>query len=436
MVALAALTFLTSACTAGTPPPQLEQPPSSSPTVTDEDDSQSPSGHVNILDAEEVIPVIRATRRLGLETLAANPRDTILTSPASTVISLAMLGTQSTGEAEDQFSMVLGASDLKRDEAVNALLGTLTPYEFDPETFDAETLPDSSQLHIANQVVIDSRITPKPGYLESLQAWFDAGVLEADFASDSGYTALDQWIRENTGGLIQKSAIEPSPDLRLVLQNAVLFAARWEDPFEKSATSPMLFTTADGREIEVDALHGQKAASYSEVDGWQMVELPYAEGELAARLVLPPPDVFPTATSMEEIAALENALTPTSVQISIPKIDLNSSVDLSAPVQRAGLTAIFVPDPPGLQNISDDRNLAVDQIIQQGRIIMDEDGTLAAATTEAGVSVTSGALLDEVEATFVADRPYLVFIVERKVGWDLFSLLVSDPQARDKQEKN
>ena len=73
--------------------------------ATSVDFEQVPMGEVR--DAGSLV---KATRKLGLEVLAYSPKGTLVTSPVSTVVALATLGATATGEAEDQFSVLLGAS--------------------------------------------------------------------------------------------------------------------------------------------------------------------------------------------------------------------------------------------------------------------------------------------------------------------------------------
>jgi hypothetical protein len=65
----------------------------------------------------------------------------------------------------------------------------------------------------------------------------------------SGKAALDAWAKEHSGGLVPESAIVPEPDLRLVLQDAIVLAARWEQPFPAALTEPDQFTLLSRAEV-------------------------------------------------------------------------------------------------------------------------------------------------------------------------------------------
>ncbi|WRS30918.1 serpin family protein [Actinomycetaceae bacterium MB13-C1-2] len=374
--------------------------------------------------------VIQATREFGLSVLALESDETLVTSPASAIIALAMLGSGAEGETESQFTELIGAGGSDRDEAVNALVGSLDPFRDDVSNIDSDELPEEPKVHIANQVVLDDQLTVEPSYLDSLKKWFNAGVLETDLGSEKGKEQLDQWVRYNTAGLIEKSAVEPNSMLRLVLQNAVLFAAKWSETFDANNTYEDTFSKSDGSTIDVDFMHDRRVTGYAEADGWKMLELPYgSDANLVARFVLPPEGTAPAAIEISTLERLESELAYEDTVIALPKLDLKSNQDLVPAVKAAGLTDIFDVQGDPLAYISKSEPLFVSLIVQQGRVIMDEEGTIAAAVTEIALEATSAPVAEEPPKEFIADRPYLMFILDKTVGWDLFQILVNDPAA-------
>ncbi len=423
--AMAAVSLAVAGCSSAnnsdiTPTVDATEEASTSPTPTS---SPSPA------ETDGVGRVVTSTRTLGLDVIAAFPGETLVTSPASTVIALSMLGTGADGTAEEQLASLLGAGGEERDVAVKALMGTLDAYRVDPADIDPEQLPDEPKLHLANQAVLSDRAQIKDSYLARLKEWYNADAVVTDLSGPEGKQVLDQWIRENTAGLIKESAIDPSEDLRMVLQNAVLFAAPWQHPFESSGSYEDDFTTGDGSSVTAEFMSDLRSVDYAEVDGWQMIDLPYGtEGALVARYVLPPQGVGLEKVTAEDIATLEAKLTPTDVSILIPKLDLTSSVSLKDPLVKEGLTSVFEADPPALEYISEAEDLYVSMIIQQGRVRLDEEGTVAAATTEIAIEALSAPLGDP--KYFTADRPHLVILLDKEVGWDLFQIAVNNPVAQ------
>lgn len=386
---------------------------------------------LSVADATATESVRTATRSLGLGLIAQFPGETVVTSPASAVVAISMLGTGSTGATDEQLASLLGASGKDRDEAVNALMGTLDPYRTDPKSIDPEELPEEPALHMANQVVVHETLTVEPNYLNNLSKLYDAGVLTADLESPESKKILDEWVRRNTAELIKESAIEPRPDLRMVLQNAVLFAAQWSTPFEEKDTYAEDFTVADGTNVSADFMHGTRTIDYAEVSGWQMIDLPYgSQKNLVARYVLPPDGTDVEAATPKILESLESSLAPVPVRISIPKLDLVSKLDLIDPLKELGLLAVFDDNPPALQHISTEAILVVTDAFQQGRIRLDEEGTVAAAVTEIAIAEAAAPLEDPDAIEFRANRPHLILLLDKNISWDLLHIAVNDPTAK------
>ena len=384
------------------------------------------NAYLSLEEAPAAGEVVKQSRVLGLEVLASLAGETLVTSPASTVIALSMLASGATGEAEEEFTAVLGAEGEERDKAVNALMGTLDPYRADVADIDINELPEHPQVHLANQVVIDEGLEVKESYIDSVKEWFHSVIATVKLNSDEGKALLNDWVEENTAGLIEKSAVELDESTRMVLQNAVVFAAAWQIPFDAYATGPATFNLADGTTAEVDFMNATMHVPYAEADGWQMLELPYGDdGNLVARYVMAPEGTDLATAGAPILAVLETSLESQTVDVSIPKLDIASKADLIKPLEDNGLSAVFTGNDNALGYISDTVDLYVDQIWQQGRVILDEAGTVAAVVTEVAVAESS-AMLPGV--SFVADRPHLIIIEDKTVGWDLFQILVNDPR--------
>lgn len=394
---------------------------------------------VPVAEATGAQGVVDASWRAGFAALAAGGDGNAVVSPASLVVALAMLAEGASGDSAAALDEALGASGDERTAAVGALRVQLARYEGDPALVRAEQLPRTPMVRLADQVVVDDGGTPVRAYLDRLMAGYGAGVLVTDLASDDGVRRLDPWVRRNTGGLVERSAIRPAPDLALVLQDAIALAAAWETPFEAGATSGQTFTTADGTAVDVRMMHGSVPARYTEVDGWRAVRLPYSGDDgagLWADLLLPPAasDVAsaPGSADPAAVAAVVSALDDAEageVTVSMPRLDLAVRLDLLPVLERLGLGDLLSPatarldrmlmDPPGPPYVG--------QAAQQAVLKVDEAGTRAAAVTELGVMAGSAPLAPPHE--IVLDRPYLLAVEDGSTGWPLFLAAVLDPSA-------
>lgn len=380
-------------------------------------------------DAPASADAVAATEELGLLALraTAEPDENALVSPASLTFALALLAEGARGETATSLDAALGATGEDRTAAYNALAGALAEHDGDPAVAQEDELPDEPLLHLANQAVLDDSLTVQPAYLDALATSFDAGVQRSDLASDEGRRVLDAWVNEHTGGLIEKSAIEPDPLLRLVLQNAVLLAARWEMPFQEPTTSDEDFTGPDGT-APTEMLHGTESWAHATQDGWAAVRLPYADA-FHADVLLPPADTDPSEITSETLTALTEALdagSPRTVELAMPTLELEPpTLDLAPALEEAGLAGLY--DGPDLSGISTTEQLQVSQVLQQAYLNLDEEGTVAAAVTEIGME-TSGMVPTEPAVRMIVDRPYLLRIAHTETRLPLFLAAVRAPQ--------
>ncbi|MFD7311277.1 serpin family protein [Promicromonospora sp. NPDC059942] len=391
--------------------------------------SDAPRVTVAVADASASADAVVATEELGLLALraTATTKDNALVSPASLTFALALLAEGARGETATALDAALGASGEDRTAAYNALTAELARHDGDPGVAQDDDLPDRPVLHLANQAVLDDRLAVEPDYLDALASAFDAGVQRTDLGTGSGKKVLDAWVNHHTGGLIKESAIEPDPMLRLVLQNAILLAARWDTPFQEHATRDEDFTGPEGTG-PVEMLHGTESWGYAEQDGWAAVRLPYGEA-FHADVLLPPEDTDPADVAPGTLTALTTALddaAPRLVELAMPTLELEPpTLDLAPALDEAGLGGLY--DAPDLTGISTAEQLRVSQAMQQAYLRLDEDGTVAAAVTEIGVA-TSGAPAGGPAVRMTVDRPYLLRIAHTETHLPLFLAAVRSPR--------
>ncbi|MDN5558992.1 MAG: serpin family protein [Ruaniaceae bacterium] len=369
---------------------------------------------------DAIVRAAQAANTLGLRLLAAQGGDgNAIVSAASLSIALAMLAEGAGGDAEAELTAILGLTGNARTQAYAAIGAALGAYH-DGE-FSLTTLPETPYFRVANNVVLNDGFGADRAFLASLMEHFGATVQYTDLGSAAGKAVLDEWVRENTAGLIDTSAVEPDPMLRLVLQNALLFAARWRSAFKGMDTVTEPFTRADGSTVGAEMMHGTKVVRHALADGYQVIQLPYT-ADFAAYAVL-----TPEAFDAEGVSAVIDSLPyePDSVSISLPSFDLKSATDVGEYLQQIGVRAIF-EDPESFRGISLEEDVVVGAIAQQARLIMDEDGTIGAAVTEIAMRAMS---LRFSEIEFRADRPFLLLIRHEATGIDVFTAYIGDPTA-------
>lgn len=388
--------------------------------ATAEPNETLPSPPVAVPDGPVAGEAILATNSLGLDLLLSQERDeNVIVSPASLTIALALLAEGATGEAAAELNGLLGLSGTERTEAYSALNAALNAYR-DGE-FSMEEIPENPLLRVANNVVVNDGFPVKDAFTDSLTGNFDATVDVTDLGSPAAKELLDAWVKEHTEGLIEKSSIEPDASLQLVLQNALLFAARWESLFIPGFTVQEDFTRADGSAVTADLMTAEIEVLYGEADGYTAIRLPYTS-DFGAFFVLPPEGETATAEGIN--AAIAAATNTVRAEVQIPSFDLNAQTDVMDFLAANGVSAIFT-DGGSFGEISD-VPLVVGAIAQQARLIVNESGTVGAALTEIAMATS---MPPPATHEFRADRPFVMVVRHDATGVDLFTAHIADPTA-------
>jgi serpin B len=158
---------------------------------------------------------------------------------------------------------------------------------------------------------------------------------------------------------------------------------------------------------------------YAEGDGWQAVELAYADSDLSMLIMVPTDGSDPGALlDPSALARVRAELQPREVDLVLPKWDFGFTIELLKPLRKLGLTALA--DFPGISD-----GIFVDQAIHRANITVDESGTEAAAVTGIAMAVCSGCGPPIVRA----DHPFAFAIVHKPTGTPLFIGQVADPTA-------
>ncbi len=357
----------------------------------------------------------------------------VVSSPGSLLIALAMLRSGASGETAAEMDSVLQLPMKNRDEAMNAVLGSLEKFDGDPGAVDEDNPPRKPVMHAANGLFVDKGVPTGESFLDTLARHYGTGVYPVDF-SDEGATkpAIDAWVNRNTGGRIKEAPAKYDPDNTFSLLNSLYFASAWSAPFDPNDTSDLPFTTAAGEEIDAPAMHNELKMKYAEGAGWQGVDLPYADG-FVMRLVLPdagadagsrPASAAFGAEKLTEIADTFDTATLGTVQIQLPRWDHKCSFDLRKVFESLGLRKTL--------NTTEDFNniqpkMAITQAAQAANITVAEKGTIAAAVTQINGEVTSAP--PQPERTIAFDRPFHYQIVHVETGLPLFMGTVADPRS-------
>ena len=345
-------------------------------------------------------------------------------SPWSITTALALAWAGAEGQTEEAMASTLhfGLSEAEVHEALNAIDLELSSRA--PE--GAGTLV----IRPVNQLFAQVGYDFVPAYLDTLALNYGAGVRSVDFEANPERTRelVNTWVSEQTEGnideLMPPGAVTEST--RLVLVNAVYFLASWSLPFAEGNTADRPFDLLGGERVQAPTMYASELpVRYAAGDRWQLIELGYSGEQLACALLVPDAGRF---TEVEDqldadfFDAAVDALEPGEANVTMPKFELRSELDLQPPLRALGMGAAF--DGGDFSGMTTSEGLSISGVHHEGWVSVNEAGTEAAAATS--VESSDSALPDRIE--MVIDRPFIMVLRDRPTGEVLFVGRIMDPR--------
>ncbi|HVX15248.1 MAG TPA: serpin family protein [Pirellulales bacterium] len=353
----------------------------------------------------------------------------LFVSPFSVATALTMAYAGAGGETAQQMASVLHlGSDASSIEAdYGELLADL----------NAAGQSGGYLLSVANALWAQQGLDILPEFLNVIQQDFSGALQQVDYkdAAEAARETINDWVSQETHGKIQDVLPPGSLDdtTRLVLANAIYLKAAWVSPFTPGQTSDAPFTLASGSQVTAPTMHQTTNFKYMESDGFQVLELPYANGRLAMDILLPTQSGLSGLDSYQipqDINGWLSGLTSQDVAVSLPKFQMTTQFELSAPLKALGMTDAFTRGAD-FSGITDPSVLHIDDVYHQAFISVDEAGTEAAAATVMKLSISAIAFDPRTPIQFNADHPFLFLIRDTQSGSVLFMGQVEDPTQQD-----
>ncbi|WP_318198900.1 serpin family protein [Streptomyces sp. MCL20-2] len=289
---------------------------------------------------------------------------------------------------------------------LRALLGTADREAAPVATEVARELAATGALGVATRVW--SRVPVLRAYREALP---DVRFDPMDPA------AVDAWVREATGGLIERLPLELTDDTLLALVNVLALKARWEKPFEGWRTRDLPFTDAAGTVRPVPTM----SKDVPMADAWTaggacVVELRCArepDGAPGARvrLVLGEPGAGPERV-LPVAWAPRTAGTPLDadrVTVGLPRLALRTRVAVTEQLPALGVR-LATSDDADFSGLSPER-LLVSDVIQEAVLKIAEEGVEAAAVTVVAMAPAGAAPRPQRVHHIAFDRPFGIVVL-------------------------
>ncbi|MFD3574700.1 serpin family protein [Streptomyces sp. NPDC058644] len=311
-------------------------------------------------------------------------------SPAGLWLALAAVAVGAREETAGELRELLGVAG---EEAAGVVTGA------------ARALAGTDAVAVATRVW--SRV---PVYRAHRDALPDVGFGPMDPAG------IDAWVAEATDGLIERLPVVITPDVLLLLVNALALKARWEIPFEGAGTRDQDFTDALGVRHRVPTMHRPVPLNCAwTVGGASVVELKCrARGGRAparVRFVLGEPgagaaEVLPLAWAPE---GRWTGIDAEQINMAVPRMSLRTRIDATEQLAALGVRWAM-SEGADFSGMSPER-LAISQVVQEAVVKIAEEGVEAAAVTAVPMA-PGGAYLPRRIEWIAFNRPFGVVVLD------------------------
>jgi serpin B len=291
------------------------------------------------------------------------------------------------------------------------------------------------QLRVANQLWLQRELRLQPPFARLAAEHYGAPVVQLDFSQrDASIDTINRWVSDHTAHKVEQllSRDDIDDSTRLVLTNTVYFKGRWQARFDPSATHPAPFLH-DGHKVEVPLMSQSGKFRYAELDGGQLLELPYNAGGIVFDVILPAASAGLTRLEDALIAGalpdwLKHADSAEGT-VELPRFHSSSRRKLRAPLQALG---IVLPFSAGADfgDLSAGGPLQLADVVHEAVVDVDEQGTEAVAATAVVMQAPSVEVGNRRPFLFRADHPFVYVIRDRSSDEILFLGRLVDPSAQ------
>lgn len=343
----------------------------------------------------------------------------LIYSPVNLYMALAMLAEISDGESRQELLALTDCTDIEQLRR-NAEAIWKACYKND----------GASSLILANSLWLDDSYDYNTETLNTLAECYFASSFEGETGSEEFNNELRHWLNEQTNNILEDAAndVVIAPDTILTLASTINFNAKWKNKFKHEDTSEDIFFSPNG-EISCEFMNQSCSDIYFWNDNFSAIRKIMSESG-AMYLILPdegysPEDILSDDSLYDFISQgyeWDNQKQLT-INLSVPKFDVSSTVMLNNGLKELGVTSIFETSADNLKNITDS-NGAASAIQHSVRVNIDEEGCEAAAFTLISLAGSSKPPTEEVDLVF--NRPF-VFVITNEAGIPLYTGIVNTP---------
>ena len=352
-------------------------------------------------------------------------------SPYSVHAAMLLTREGADGATLAEMDKVLGIDGFNAGQGYIGLAGAMLPPNVtDGFGKDRRKIP-AYTLDVANALWGHKGFAFEQPFLDKLAKTYAAPLSRVDFMQSAiARKVINDWVAKATRDKIKDIVPEglPTPDTRLALANAIYLKAQWQDAFREENTKDGDFTGPEGKTSKAKLMHRKGSYRYAEIDGVQVLEIPYRNGHLAMHVYLPKDH-----TGLKEVeqklreGKLDGERSVQTVDVKLPRWKFTTSLDITSTLAKMGMPLAFDPAKADFSKMSTAQRLYIGVVLHKAFVAVDEKGTEAAAATVVMMKLAGARPGAHQPKVFHADHPFVFEIRHRKTVAILFAGRVTKP---------
>lgn len=355
--------------------------------------------------------------QLGSKVPGAN----LVVSPLSLYLVLSMLACGAHGDTQIEIASPLGWRGLTEGK-INQAISWLNQ-----DVDNAQNL-----LTLANAIFADKQFSVKPEFASVMKDYFEAEMNTIDFSSPQAMSIVNSWVNEKTQGKIPMLLDRVTPDMAVLLLNAIYFKGTWLSQFRPEQTVEDRFTLMDGRQVPALMMRRNAPTTYFSDQQWEGICMPYSNSDapgtpprFEACIIVPRPgvpiDQCIGDALVDRLTRFDRTETP-ELTLHMPKIKIYSTHLLNDTLVALGVRKMFTRQAEFGKMTS--QWIYINYVLQMATLDVDEKGTEAAASS---VATAYWGSAPKPPVVLRIDRPFLFVVRDTKFGWPWFMARVMNP---------
>ncbi|KHN72316.1 putative serpin-like protein [Toxocara canis] len=328
-------------------------------------------------------------------------------SPASAAVALAMLYAGAMNETKREINNVLSGGC--EDESVfNYYSNVLQRISSASANY---AFRSANRIHISKSIVLQN------AFIETMRKKFNGEFRMVDFEKPKETAkAINEWLKMETGGKIEKVIDEEGPNLSdLLVINAIFFNGKWKFPFKRWRTLKEKFYPKEGQRMLINTMSAIEQFAYAEDELVEVVVLPYRNDDASLYIFLPKMKFalrqMENSLDGSKLLALINACRKSgSTEVRLPKFAIKLDFAVTEALRAIGIRRAFSRAEANFTGICV-RPTYISNFIHKAFIEVNEGGTQASAVSALNMVFKSGR---RIQRAFIANHPFMFAIAKNE----------------------